>query len=83
MALTDDSSLPARGAWIEISYLNDTTKYSPCRSPRGERGLKWLRCWHLTHGIKSLPARGAWIEIHNHLYTWNAGSVAPREGSVD
>ena len=34
-----------------------------CRSPCGERGLKWLDILTRRHIIKSLPVRGAWIEI--------------------
>ena len=34
-------SLPVRGAWIEISGCR-ARQHRPCRSPCGERGLKWM-----------------------------------------
>ena len=34
-------SLPSRGAWIEIAPSAYTYNHLACRSPRGERGLKW------------------------------------------
>ena len=34
-----------------------------CRSPCGERGLKWLPWASAARGRSSLPVRGAWIEI--------------------
>ena len=33
-------SLPVRGAWIEIERCAMVLRYSACRSPCGERGLK-------------------------------------------
>jgi len=76
------SSLPARGAWIEIN-LNETEMENVRRSPHGERGLKYR-----TYALKnihplSLPARGAWIEITNPPDGINLSIVAPRTGSVD
>ena len=57
------SSLPARGAWIEICYLVSGSSASGRRSPHGERGLKSAKA-RLTSGREtSLPARGAWIEM--------------------
>ena len=38
-------SLPARGAWIEISAMGGQGAYVGCRSPPGERGLKYL--WYI------------------------------------
>ena len=35
-----DQSLPARGAWIEISVPTGMSIVAPSRSPHGERGLK-------------------------------------------
>ena len=64
------TSLPLRGAWIEISHSIGLISFLVSRSPCGERGLK---CWHCAsptaRGV-SLPLRGAWIEILtclNHL----------------
>ena len=34
-------SLPVRGAWIEIPRLCRPRHGGRCRSPCGERGLKW------------------------------------------
>ena len=34
-----------------------------CRSPCGERGLKWKLCGVPRRAVASLPVRGAWIEI--------------------
>ena len=34
-------SLPSRGAWIEISDPDELLYKVRCRSPRGERGLKY------------------------------------------
>ena len=39
---TDQSSLPARGAWIEIFELTHVNRIIGSRSPLGERGLKSL-----------------------------------------
>ena len=36
-------SLPSRGAWIEIWQLGYYAGRAGSRSPRGERGLKFLR----------------------------------------
>ena len=36
-----DQSLPARGAWIEICQSRFLLASAECRSPHGERGLKW------------------------------------------
>ena len=56
-------SLPTRGAWIEIRGKGGHAKLTPCRSPRGERGLKY-ECALIDNQIYvSLPTRGAWIEI--------------------
>ena len=34
-------SLPTRGAWIEIGTTSRTEASPACRSPHGERGLKY------------------------------------------
>ena len=36
-----NSSLPVRGAWIEIASTKSFAATLPCRSPCGERGLKY------------------------------------------
>ena len=59
----DASSLPTRGAWIEMSALPMWPPPSSSRSPHGERGLKLRRGGGCAGGARSLPTRGAWIEI--------------------
>ena len=60
-------SLPARGAWIEITENKDNI-LAPCsRSPHGERGLKYSPSKVFAGIGGSLPARGAWIEIKKTL----------------
>ena len=59
----DLESLPARGAWIEITVYGwvDTADMSlPARGAWIEMSIAWLDA-HVVEG--SLPARGAWIEI--------------------
>ena len=57
------TSLPVRGAWIEILPTQTECGGGQCRSPCGERGLKF-RCGDSgTRGLWSLPVRGAWIEM--------------------
>ena len=57
------TSLPARGAWVEISdeIMQDFDLL--CRSPHGERGLKFHGARTAERRAESLPARGAWVEI--------------------
>ena len=53
------------------------------RSPRGERGLKFVYLV-LNIGLElSLPSRGAWIEIVVAVGVVVAIIVAPLAGSVD
>ena len=54
-----------------------------CRSPCGERGLKFFDLFPVGGGLLSLPVRGAWIEIAHALGILRAAEVAPRAGSVD
>ncbi len=56
-------SLPARGAWIEITWNIVVYTTVVCRSPQGERGSKSITSDIDTKTNASLPARGAWIEI--------------------
>ena len=57
------SSLPARGAWIEMCRKTLIKAREKSRSPHGERGLKYVRAYKLVLVDRSLPARGAWIEM--------------------
>ena len=58
------SSLPARGAWIEINACITMRSILRSRSPQGERGLKSEVVQPCLWELGSLPARGAWIEMH-------------------
>ena len=57
------SSLPVRGAWIEIFPFSIPPVNQSCRSPCGERGLKYYIVDAAELEALSLPVRGAWIEI--------------------
>ena len=54
-----------------------------CRSPHGERGLKYLFMLHKRRYNMSLPVCGAWIEIINEGLEDEISVVAPRVWSVD
>ena len=56
-------SLPVRGAWIEMSPAGGVGVLCSCRSPCGERGLKYRGGRTRSCPRRSLPVRGAWIEI--------------------
>ena len=81
-ALLAAGSLPVRGAWIEIAGRSTAPK-ATCRSPCGERGLKFQVSDFVQRGIKSLPVRGAWIEMLDSCLIFDPNLVAPRAGSVD
>ena len=76
------TSLPVRGAWIEICTS------SPCKvgfsslPVRGAWIEIFLHKYHNNHKA-SLPVRGAWIEIHVMILLRLCAIVAPCEGSVD
>ena len=53
------------------------------RSPRGERGLKFVPSLAPPAPAPSLPSRGAWIEICCQKYKVFINFVAPLAGSVD
>ena len=54
-----------------------------CRSPCGERGLKYPKAAVLYVVLWSLPVRGAWIEMFGSIRRECWRTVAPRAGSVD
>ena len=55
-----------------------------CRSPHGERGLKFAGGMPLNGDSNgSLPSRGAWIEIQLATGDYVSIAVAPLTGSVD
>ena len=76
------TSLPARGAWIEIDGSKSDRSGAWSLPARGA----WIE---ITVGVGrsmengSLPARGAWIEILDRIVDPLGDDVAPREGSVD
>ena len=77
-------SLPARGAWIEIFVERPQALAHLCRSPHGERGLKFrlmadnpgLADRRSPHGERGLKYNKAVVLHFKH-------QVAPRTGSVD
>ena len=72
------ASPPARGAWIEIKHRDMRFMFFSCRSPHGERGLKYNAGQHLKN---PLPARGAWIEISVIVKTISAQTSLPARGA--
>ena len=76
-------SLPSRGAWIEIIMVGAALPKTRCRSPRGERGLKYREEAAHKDESGSLPSRGAWIEIYLFFRLTAFSLVAPLAGSVD
>ena len=77
------SSLPSRGAWIEMTKAQSNEKDVKRRSPRGERGLKFSLILGNVLRRQSLPSRGAWIEIRPPGRWSRPPAVAPLAGSVD
>ena len=51
-------SLPSRGARVEMSYIRYTRPPPSCRSPRGERGLKYRLQRHTLHAGVGRSPRG-------------------------
>ena len=52
-------SLPPRGAWIEIAAPLSIKTNRPCRSPHGERGLKFLASCSLPPPTPVAPPTGS------------------------
>ena len=77
------TSLPPRGAWIEILSRAYADYLRGRRSPHGERGLKYDLLLVDFSIFPSLPPRGAWIEIPVFVEHTNLYPVAPPTGSVD
>ena len=74
------TSLPARGAWIEIQqWALDVAGVG--RSPHGERGLKSLACKGIAEVPPSLPARGAWIEMMKERFEAYKLASLPARGA--
>ena len=55
-------SLSSRRTWIEMVMLRSVDA-SMCRSPHGERGLKWQQHDGDAHERASLSSRRTWIEM--------------------
>ena len=51
-------SLPAWGAWVEICSFLSSPFLLQCRSPHGERGLKFDPA-QLRHGMRVAPRMGS------------------------
>ena len=77
------SSLPARGAWIEIFSASTVSVCASSRSPHGERGLKFVHAeLFCRQCATSLPARGAWIEIVSNIAcNYNRKASLPARGA--
>ena len=76
------TSLPVRGAWIEISWISVHLAQKSSLPVRGA----WIEIsWIFVHLAQksSLPVRGAWIEIMLLSGPEKLHFVAPRKGSVD
>ena len=52
-------SLPVRGAWIEIRRYIALTHGRPCRSPCGERGLKYHLHQRSSSAVPVAPRAGS------------------------
>ena len=76
-------SLPSRGAWIEITWLNGRRWEDEVAPLAGsvDRNLHFSR--PDKGPLRSLPSRGAWIEIHYGFAILYDFIVAPLAGSVD
>ena len=76
------SSLPPRGAWIEIMKPWKAERICESLPPRGA----WIEILSLNPeplDLLSLPPRGAWIEIYPVGSIYMSVNVAPPAGSVD
>ena len=69
------SSLSSRRAWIEITNRESVTDSLLCRSPHGERGLKFWSLHIMLKSNVSLSSRRAWIEIRR--FTFKASAHYP------
>ena len=76
------SSLSLRRAWIEITIRPFVIGW-PCRSPYGERGLKFGAPAEPERDDASLSLRRAWIEIPGRCRFSRSTSVALLTESVD
>ena len=75
------SSLPVRGAWIEIQKSSAAGAMTLGRSPCGERGLKCTASARRRTPRMSLPVRGAWIEIRRYIALTHGRPSLPVRGA--
>ena len=77
-----NASLPVRGAWVEIPGGDVFAGAELCRSPCGERGLKWLAIseWLAERGRSPCGERG--LKYGRRASARCLCDVAPRAGSV-
>ena len=75
------TSLPSRGARVEMRLETKMVGNINSRSPRGERGLKSVKFQVDSLGRWSLPSRGARVEIFITILTCLCDKVAPLAGS--
>ena len=54
-------SLPVRGAWIEIGMYQTPAWRKECRSPCGERGLKYFR-FSILPGLPGVAPRAGSVD---------------------
>ena len=78
------ASLPTRGAWIEISLKRLKTNMLACRSPHGERGLKF----HQVDGHAAYHSRSPHGErgLKSSLTAWKhrkTGSLPTRGAWIE
>ena len=77
------TSLPVRGAWIEMSEACAARLDAFCRSPCGERGLKCLFRLFSGDPIGRSPCWERGLKFLGRLFRGVLACVAPRAGSVD
>ena len=83
MLSTGAWSLSSRRAWIEIDGVSRSSLMAVCRSPHGERGLKYRSGRAARTAKTSLYSRRAWIEITPSAAPRHRSFVALLTESVD
>ena len=76
------ASLPTRGAWIEIRRRGRRSRWRS-RSPRGERGLKFLALAHELLARRRSPRGERGLKFWELDLVDVSAAVAPHAGSVD
>ena len=83
MDAMSSSSLPTRGAWIEIASTKSSARNSTSRSPRGERGLKYDGRILQPCRWRRSPRGERGLKYGKNFYNMGGLYVAPHAGSVD